>query len=1111
MKRTLSLVLSLVLFCSIFSCLSVTVNAASASDCLSFYWESDKSYVTSCKTTASGSLVIPSTHYSSYYGYKPVIGIRSDAFKNCTKLTSITIPSSITSIASSAFEGCTSLTSITVDSENEYFSSADGVLFNKDMTTLIRYPIGKTATSFTIPNTVTNIGEYAFSGCTNLTSITIPDTVTHIGYNAFDNTGYYNDSANWVKGVLYINNHLIKAKTSVVAENIIKEGTITIADEAFADCIGLTSITIPDSVTNIGKYAFEGCTSLTSITIPDSVTSIGEYAFYDCTSLNAVYITDIAKWCSIDFDYISNPLSYANNLYLNGELVTDLVIPDSITSIGHWAFYNCTSLESVIIPDSVTSIGNSAFRDCTSLTSITIPDNVTSIGESAFSGCISLTSITIPDSVTSIGDYAFSGCTNFQKIYWNAKNISPLTTSSKIFSGVGRSGSGIEVVFGDTVEKIPAYLFYVYDSSYRPKVTKVTIGENVTSIGDYAFCLCTSLTSITVPDSVTSIGSYAFNGCTGLKSVTVGKGVTNIGSYAFSGCTSLENAYYRGLLIDWGDIAVGDGNSCLLDATFSHLCTYNDWIIDNIASCSETGLKHRICLVCGETVTEEIPTISHTPSDWKIDTPATVEIPGSKHIECTVCGTRLETATIPQLKPETPKVKAVNTLSGMKVTWNAVDGAVKYGLYKRLGTANTWTFVTTTTATSYADNNASYAGSYYVYTVKAYNSEGTPSDYIKANCASVQRVIAPYTNAKNALDGINVTWNKVSGANKYVVLRRIGTESTWKTLCTTTASSFLDKNVTPGIYYVYSIRAVNNTGYSEYDVNKRITVQRVVAPYTKAANTVNGINVTWGKVAGANKYVVLRRIGTESTWKTLCTTTGTSYLDKNVTPGIYYVYSIRAVNNTGYSEYDVNKRVTIKRASYKPDTPTVVATNLTNGVQIKWNSVKGATKYNVYRRRAHSNTWVCLGTTTGTLFIDKDILIEFSCVYSVRAYNSNGFYSEYDANKTAINFWVGTPTVVAKNTTDGVQIKWNHVHCTEYKIYRRVGGSSNWTLIGEIPSYEWPSYERPSFVDKNVKKGTYYVYSVRAVMTVSDGPYSYSYYEYISAYDSSKCASIKHS
>ncbi len=224
-------------------------------------------------------------------------------------------------------------------------------------------------------------------------------------------------------------------------------------DESYYICSGLgsataTDIVIPSTyndlpVTSIGRYAFYNCSSLTSVTIGNSVTSIGYRAFEDCSSLTGVYITDIAAWCAIEFDYggYSNPLYYAKNLYLNNQLVTNLVIPDGVTSIGEYAFYGCSGLTSVTIPDSITSIGFGAFGYCSSLTSVTIPDSVTSIGEYAFYGCSgltsvtirgdvtsiglgafwdcsSLTSITIPDSVTSIGSSAFEDCSSLTGVYY---------------------------------------------------------------------------------------------------------------------------------------------------------------------------------------------------------------------------------------------------------------------------------------------------------------------------------------------------------------------------------------------------------------------------------------------------------------------------------------------------------------------------------------------------------------------------------------------------------------------------------------------------------------------------------------------------------------------
>ena len=197
----------------------------------------------------------------------------------------------------------------------------------------------------------------------------------------------------------------------------------------------IKSVVIPDSVTSIGSCAFYGCSRLTSVTIGNGVQSIGSYAFRGCSGLTGVYITDLAAWCGIAFGDLdtSQPLCYAHNLYLNGELVTDLVIPDSVQSIGSYAFYHCSGLTSVTIPDSVTSIGRFAFFDCSGLTSVTIGNSVKSIGDYAFGYCSSLTSVTIPDSVQSIGYGAFLYCGGLSDVYYSGAE----TQWNKINKGNG--------------------------------------------------------------------------------------------------------------------------------------------------------------------------------------------------------------------------------------------------------------------------------------------------------------------------------------------------------------------------------------------------------------------------------------------------------------------------------------------------------------------------------------------------------------------------------------------------------------------------------------------------------------------------------------------------
>ncbi len=197
----------------------------------------------------------------------------------------------------------------------------------------------------------------------------------------------------------------------------VAQGSTIIGDSSFCNCSGLTSVTIPDSVTSIGYSSFYHCSGLTSITIPDSVTSIGFSAFDGCHGLTEVHISDLAAWCDIAFSYSdSNPCYYAHHLFLDGEEITDLVIPDGVTRIGNYAFYDCSGLTSVTIPDSVKSIGNDAFRNCSGLRSVTIPDSVTSIGFDVFRNCCWIEELFIPGDVATIESSAFSGCTGLARL-----------------------------------------------------------------------------------------------------------------------------------------------------------------------------------------------------------------------------------------------------------------------------------------------------------------------------------------------------------------------------------------------------------------------------------------------------------------------------------------------------------------------------------------------------------------------------------------------------------------------------------------------------------------------------------------------------------------------
>ncbi len=451
-----------------------------------------------------------------------VTSIGESAFRSCSGLTSINIPNSVTSIGASAFSDCTGLTSIT------------------------------------IPDSVYSIGSNAFNGCSNLTSIVTPESLTDIGVNAFYKTGWYYKQDN---GVLYLDNLCLGYKGDKPTGDLsIKAGTRAISKGAFSYC-GLTSVTIPESMAEIGADAFKYCSGLSTI----------NYNAINCVMKSSIF-------------------------YGAGTGETTINVGDKVTTIPNNAFNCCFGLASIVIPESVTSIGDLAFNNCSGLTSVVIPSSVTSIGEAAFHNT-GFTSVTLPESITSIGNQAFKSCSNLTTVNFNATNCATMGTS---YEHVFYNCTAVTTLnIGSNVTAIPNYAFRglsglttvtipnsittigngafadcsnlttlnynatnctsIGDNvfSATPSVTTLNIGSNVIAIPDYAFSGFSGLTSISIPNSVVSIGENAFSSCTGLTSISISPSVSSIGFRAFAGCSNLAS-----IVVENGNAVYDSRDNC---------------------------------------------------------------------------------------------------------------------------------------------------------------------------------------------------------------------------------------------------------------------------------------------------------------------------------------------------------------------------------------------------------------------------------------------------------------------------------------------------------------------------------------------------------------------
>ena len=736
------------------------------------------------------SITVPDGVYTvgdrAFYGCKSLTSVNipdgvgmmgSDTFNGCSSLTSVNIPDSIVAIGSSMFWGCSSLTSIHIpDSVTDI-----GNLAFRDCSKL---------SSITIGNGVTRIGYGAFQGCTSLTSIHIPDSVTSFGDLAFYGCSKLS-SINIPESVTCISRSMFDECSSLTGITIPNNVT-SIGEFAFQDCSSLTGVTIPDGVTGIGRSAFKGCSSLTSIAIPDSIIDFGHSVFKDCFRLRSVIIPD-------GFTHItSNTFEGCSNL-------TDINIPDSVCVIGSGAFSGCSSLTSINIPNSVTSISTFAFYECSSLTSITIPDSMTSIERCTFQGCSSLSSVTSPSSIESIDEFAFYKCYEIKDIYYG--------------------GNAAEWEYLERYRPSATYVHYECTDSvahWTEDVKEATCEEAGYS---RLFCDC----GYEKNNATTAALSHDMCGWVTTVEPSCTKSGTKIRSCKRDGCDHTETGTVKALGHNYKNAtcSVCGDKKITVAAPTVKVSGVSSTGKNKVSWSKVTGAsKYEVWYATSKTGTYKRATTtsktSYTHSGAKAGTTyyyyvRAVDSNGGKSEKSNIVNRTCD------LAQPTIKLSNVASTGKIKVSWEKIEGAVKYEVWRATSKNGTYKRITTTTNTS-VTNTSVEAGKTYYYKVVAVAKNTAANSAASAVKSLTCDLAQPKVSITTSSGKPKVSWKKVTGATKYEVYRATSKSGTYSKVKTTTSLNWKDTSAQKGKNYYYKVVAVCKTtaGNSAFSAVKSI-------------------------------------------------------------------------------------------------------------------------------------------------------------------------------------------------------------------------------------------------------------------------------------------------
>lgn len=678
--------------------------------------------------------------------------------------------------------------------------------------------------------------------------------------------------------------------------------------------------------------------------VGEGITSLSGYAFADCTNLQAVSL------------------------------------PDSLTAIGRYAFFNCTSLSEIELPQGITEIPERAFYLCTGLSEITLPEQLRSIGLGAFDSCQALTGLTLPDSLTEIGKSAFAGCKS---------------------------------------------------------LTAIAIPQGVTELGLNTFFGCTSLVSVQLSEGLVTLGPYVFANCIALTSLTLPATLTSIGQGALSNCTSLTTLRFLGSYPTVGASALPTQN-----------VIYAYYPVDDESWTEQAR----------EALGDQL--IWNTEQPTEPTEPEESEQPEEEQITCA-----------------TPEVSVSNTTGGLLISWQAIEGAQEYRVFRWNETKNGWDQLADTQGTQYIDTSV-VSGETYRYTVRCLRNGSYSGDYDRT-VQAVRYLAVPSLQVANSAGGVTITWQAVDGAAQYVVYRRTvnGQWGRIAVLGTSGALQYTDGDVQSGTYYYYTVKAFRLGESSDFDRN--VYCYYLAQPSVTVAQQADSVTVSWSKRAGTEGYRIYRKVsGSNWLFVTEVSADTLSYTDTTVQSGTSYAYTVRARGGGALSSYDPSASLTFLTQ------PEVTVYNGSQGGGVLWNKVDGAVEYRIYRKTPGGSwTRIAIVDASTLQYVDTSVKNAngSTYLYTVRAGNGRTL-SNYDAGVALLRLTL--PSIAGLTASgSGITVTWSrNTSATGYQFQY----ATNAGLSGAV-TFSVSSGSTVSQTITGLEKGKTYYVRMRVVSVSSDG------------------------